>query len=237
MSFKPFASFKPAFTANKETVLTGTVAPAPVAEGSMVLSTAEVGRRLNKVYVTTKSVLRVKAVVAKANATSMVASSKEQSTGLVAKASAVAGDIKGGTFMDKLKSINVKDNAFTRFISKATSKVVGFVKKHAVKATMGLVSLTVAGTLTTGMGAAVLLSMALYATTAYTVDVVRAKLNKDSSRSHADMIMDAAGDAGWYGALGAVALFFVSGFAVAVLVNTAVYAYVGYTYMGYFLVA
>lgn len=211
--------FTPSFAINESTVVvdgefTEVVGPAPAADKQKAAAPDK-----ESATATTK-----------ARIADMMAKAKDAAP----KADAIKE--KGKSIMTKAKGFSIKDNGFIRFIRKATSKVVGFVKKHAFKSVCGLLAITVAGTFTTGMLPAVAVGMGLYAIVSATVSALAVRKAGDQVDAVA-IALNATTDSFKYAFVAATTLMLVGGVLTALLVNTAVYAYVGYNYMGYFIVA
>jgi hypothetical protein len=140
---------------------------------------------------------------------------------------------KGSSFLASVKSIG---GTAWASVKKGAAVVGTFIKKHAAKSAMALAAVTVAGTFTSGLAAAVAVGTAIYAGVALAYEFIKARKEK-ADKNRTEMVMGVLGDALKYGVLGATSLVLLSGVAVAVLANVFVYSYVGYSYMTYFIVA
>lgn len=120
-------------------------------------------------------------------------------------------------------------------VKEGASKLKAFIKKHAGKAVLGLTTLTLAGTVTSGLGSALVVGTTLYAAIAAAYEFIKAK--KEQRAADRDALVDGLGDALLYGTVGAMSMYCLAGVLVGVLGSIFAYSYVGFTYLAYFIVA
>lgn len=121
-------------------------------------------------------------------------------------------------------------------IKKGSARLMGFAKKHALKSVFGLVTMTVAGTFTTGVVAATLVGAGMYAAVAAAIAVIKARKEK-AEINRTELVLGALGQGALYGAIGAGVMYHLFFYAVMGLQAAFYYSAVTFIYSQYFILA